>query len=111
MPRAYVGKFDHSSLVQRLREALEFLRWTELIPSGARVFLKPNLTWRLPSPGVTVTPEFLAAVVEVLRDRTPHITICESNGGYHSFEAEEAFESHGLPDLVKRFGIQVMNLS
>jgi uncharacterized protein (DUF362 family) len=98
-------------LVDKVRAALQFLRWEDLIPTGSRVFIKPNLTWRRPQPGVTVTPEFLAATVEVLRERTRHIIVGESSGGYHTFPAEEAFESHGLYDLAKRFGIDVVNLS
>ena len=47
----------------------------------------------------------------MLRERTPHITIGESSGGYHSFPAEAAFESHGLYDLHDRFGVEVVNLT
>jgi uncharacterized protein (DUF362 family) len=112
MPRAFVDSLDfREPLRDQLRAALQFLNCEQLIPAGARVFVKPNLTWRKPQPGVTVTPEFLAATVEVLRERTPHIIVGESNGGYHTFPAEEAFESHGLNDLAKRFGIDVVNLS
>jgi uncharacterized protein (DUF362 family) len=112
MQRVFVNNLNSQTpLADQLREALSFLRWEEIIPPGSRVFIKPNLTWRRPQPGVTVTPEFLAATVEVLRERTPHIIVGESNGGYHTFPAEEAFESHGLYDLAKRFGIDVVNLT
>ena len=62
-------------------------------------------------PGVTTTPGFIEAVVGVLRDRTENITIGESDGGYHSFKAEEAFASHGVYEFRRRFGIRVVNLS
>ncbi len=111
-PRVFVDRLNASApLADQVRAAFQFLRWQNLISTGSRVFIKPNLTWRKPQPGVTVTPEFLAAAVEVLRERTRHIIVGESNGGYHTFPAEEAFESHGLYDLAKRFGIQVVNLS
>jgi uncharacterized protein (DUF362 family) len=110
--RVFVDSLKHpGQLVSQIREALEFIRWESLIPPNARVFVKPNLTWKSPLPGVTVTPEFLAAAVEVLKERTSKIIIGESNGGYHSFQAEEAFESHGLYDLAKRFGVDVVNLT
>jgi len=98
-------------LVAQIRESLDFIGWESLIPRNARVFIKPNLTWKSPLCGVTVTPEFVAAAVEVLRERTSKIIIGESNGGYHSFQAEEAFESHGLYAVAKRFGVDVVNLT
>ena len=98
-------------LVQQIRESLEFIGWESVIPRNARVFVKPNLTWKSPLPGVTVTPGFMAAAVEVLRERTSNIILGESNGGYHSFQAEEAFESHGLYEVAKRFGVDVVNLT
>jgi len=110
--RVYVDSMKGSEhLVSQIRESLEFIGWESLIPPNARVFVKPNLTWKSPRPGVTVTPEFMAAAVEVLRERTSKIIIGESNGGYHSFQAEEAFESHGLYDVAKRFGVDVVNLT
>ena len=103
----YVGPMGEKAI----EEALNFIGWERYVKSGTRVLLKPNLTWRVPTPGVTTTPVFIEAVLAVLRGRTNNITIAESDGGYHSFKAEEAFESHGLYDLGKRFGVQVVNLS
>jgi uncharacterized protein (DUF362 family) len=94
-----------------IREALSFVEWERLIPAGARVALKPNLTWREPMAGVTTTPAFIRGVVQALVERTSRITIVESDGGYHAFKAEEAFASHGLYELAQRHGIHVRNLS
>lgn len=102
---------DSSQLADRIEAAMTFIQWKKLIPSNCRVFVKPNLTWRSHLPGVTVTPHFLEAFVRVLKERTSRIIIGESNGGYHGFEAEEAFESHGLYALRDRFGVEVVNLS
>ncbi len=111
--RVFVERTSGSadSLRQTLEQGLQWVRWDNLVPAGCRVFLKPNLTWREPVPGVTTTPAFIAAVVEILRERTSHITIGESDGGYHSFKAEEAFQSHGLRGLSERFGVHIINLS
>jgi len=108
--RVYLSRISHD-LRSGLRDALEWVGASEVVSSGARVFLKPNLTWRHHLPGVTTTPIFIEAVVSLLRDRTRNLVVGESDGGYHSFKAEEAFESHGLYNLRKRFGIQVVNLS
>src|SRR5690349_7057779 len=95
--RVFVDSLSpQGQLVPQIRHALAFIRWESLIPRDAPVFIKPNLTSKSPLPGVTVTPEFIAATVEVFRERTSNIIVGESNGGYHSFRAEEAFQSHGL---------------
>lgn len=110
--RVFIGSTSNArSLEFVLKSAFDWLQLREIVPNGARVFLKPNLTWREPMPGVTTTPAFIAGVVAALRDRTPHLIIGESDGGYHSFKAEEAFKSHGLYDLRDTFGVQVVNLS
>ena len=109
MKRVFVDSLtgDESTL----RRALTFLDWLRIIPPQARVFLKPNLTWKQHLPGVTTRPEFIEAVVRALKDRTARIVIGEAEGGYNSYCAEEAFESHGLYALARRYGITVTNLS
>lgn len=110
--RVYIAdEVTENNLTERLRDALTFIGGDRIIPSGATVFLKPNLTWREPTPGVTTRPEFIAAVVGVLRERTSRIIIGESDGGYHSFRAEEAFAGHRLYELARRFGVRLVNLS
>ena len=99
------------SLGESLQAAFEWLEVSRVIQRESRVFLKPNLTWRQPMPGVTTTPAFIQAVVSALRSRTNDIVIGESDGGYHSFTAEEAFASHGLYHLRDRYGIRIVNLS
>lgn len=97
-------------LASDVSEALAWLGW-DLIPNDARIFVKPNLTWSTPMAGVTTSPVFIEAVVAALRERSQHITVGESDGGYHSFKAEEAFLTHGLYDLVESYGVRVVNLS
>ena len=110
--KVYITKVSSpNQLKAQLREALEWLGWQEIIQREARVFVKPNLTWRVPVPGVTTSPEFIEAVVSILKERSGRITIGEADGGYHSYVAEEAFQSHGLTDLAKRYDVQLLNLS
>lgn len=110
MSRVFVKEFTDDPRWDVL-EALEWLDWTKLVPSGARVFIKPNLTWKVHMPGVTTSPEVIRAVVQALLTRTDNIIVGESDGGYHTFDAEEAFHSHGLYDLEREYGIGVVNLS
>jgi uncharacterized protein (DUF362 family) len=110
--RVYIEKFNsESSPVETISNALRWINAESIIVPGARVFIKPNLTWRTPTPGVTVTPVFLRALVESLLPYAPNLMIGESEGGQACFQAEEAFESHGLYLLEKEYGVRVINLS
>lgn len=109
--RVFIGQFDITSLNESVAQALAWIGAHRVITHGSRVFIKPNLTWRQPTPGVTVNPRFLRALIENLVVLTPNITIGESEGGQACFHAEEAFESHGLYDLEREYGIRVVNLS
>jgi uncharacterized protein (DUF362 family) len=112
MSRAYIERFAGEAMRKPdVSAALAWLGGSALIPSAARVFVKPNLTWASPIDGVTTTPSGIEAVVAALRDYTPNIIVGESDGGYHAYKAEEAFQGHGLFDLVDRYGIQVRNLT
>jgi uncharacterized protein (DUF362 family) len=112
MTKVFIERYDApEELAAAIARSLEWVHARKIIAPDARVFIKPNLTWRVPTPGVTVTPAFLRALVENLLTLTPNITIGESEGGQACFQAEEAFESHGLYDLKKEYGIQVVNLS
>jgi uncharacterized protein (DUF362 family) len=108
--RFFVAKIE-GRLHTRVGECLEFLNWEEIVGSDSRVFVKPNLTYPHYKPGVTTSPEFLRALISILRTRTSHITIGESDGGYHSWKAEEAFAGHNLDVLSTQYDVQLINLS
>ncbi|HSJ09668.1 MAG TPA: DUF362 domain-containing protein [Longimicrobiales bacterium] len=81
------------------------------IGPDTRVALKPNLTYPVPRPGVTTTPELFAALAEVIRRRTRHVVAVESDGGYGAWSADAAFDGHGFPALARDIGFEVVNLS
>src|SRR5205823_1269144 len=83
--RLFIDRFDKTQLNARIREALTFVNAETIITPSTRVFIKPNLTWRTPTPGVTVQPAFIAALVAELRQYTSHLTIGESEGGQACF--------------------------
>ena len=112
MSRVFIGHLDSTHrLHDTLSAAMAWVRADAIISSGARVFIKPNLTWKYPTPGVTVTPAFLRALVEILLPITPNLVIGESEGGQSCFQAEEAFQNHGVYDLEREYGLTVVNLS
>ncbi|MBI4454643.1 MAG: DUF362 domain-containing protein [Acidobacteria bacterium] len=109
--RVFVEKVESGKLSNVVRQALEWLDWGSLIPQGARVFLKPNFTYPFYKPGVSTSPQVIEALVSILRERTTAIFIGESDGGSLAWSAEEAFDGHGLPELARRYGVGLVNLS
>jgi uncharacterized protein (DUF362 family) len=109
--RVFVGKVESNNISDAVRAALHWINWETIVPMGSHVFIKPNLTWVSHLPGITTSPAFLSALVELIRERTRNITIGESDGGYNSFKADEAFRGHGLDQLASRYGVKLINLS
>jgi uncharacterized protein (DUF362 family) len=110
MSRVFVDRFGLTKPLDRaVAEAFEWVHASKIITPTSRVFVKPNLTWRKPTPGVTVTPAFLRAIVGALSDLTPFVTKGGSEGRQACFQAEETFETHGLYDLEREYGVCVVN--
>lgn len=112
MSKVYLGKIPAGGIdPSSMRQALAWIGWEAIVPPGARVFIKPNLTWPEHLAGVTTTPQAIEALVAVLKTRTRHIAIGESDGGYHSYKAEEAFAGHNLYEIAGKYGVELVNLS
>lgn len=110
--RVWLASVDeHADIKQEIEAGFKWIGWEDLVDRDARVFIKPNLTFPSHLPGVTTSPRVIEAVIAALKERTSNITVGESNGGYHSFEAEEAFEKHGIYEIADRYSAQVVNLS
>ena len=97
-------------LPRAIRAALEGSGLLAGITSSTRISIKPNFTYPYPKQGVTTSPEVIRETVKILRDHTPHIAVVETDGGYGAWEASEAFKGHGMYELEKEFGIEVVNL-
>lgn len=110
--RVWLASVDeHTDILQEIEAGFKWIGWEDLVDRDARVFIKPNLTFPSHLPGVTTSPRVIEAVIATLKERTSNITVGESNGGYHAFEAEEAFQKHGIYEMANRYGARVVNLS
>jgi len=109
--RVALNYFDEKNLKDKIRECLEWVNWKDRIYPDSRIYVKPNLTFPDFRPGVTTSPHFLAAALSVLKERTPHITVFESDGGNNSYPAEKAFETHNLYDICGSMNVRLINLS
>ena len=98
------------SFKEAIREALQWVRWEEIITEGARVCIKPNLTFPRYKPGVTTSPQVLRAFLEILRERTDKIAVVETDGGYGSWKVADAFVGHGYDGICAELGVELVNL-
>lgn len=94
-----------------VREVMEGCGWREIVRPGARVILKPNLCCDDPEKAASANtdPRVLAAVIEVLQERTRDITVGEADGPRH--KAEAAFAASGVVDLASRYGVSLLNFT
>ena len=99
------------SLDDVIFEIFTFCGAGESIKSGTKVLIKPNYCTERKEMIHTANTSFglVESVVKHLKDLTADITICESDGA--RYNVEEAYESNGVYDLVKKYDIKAVNLS
>lgn len=106
-----IRRADRENPEAAVRGLLEACCWSELIPQGASVMLKPNLCTerREQIHTANTSAGVLRAVCQVLQERAGSLTIIESDGARYS--AEAAFENNGVYRLAEELGVDVRNLS
>jgi len=109
--RVAIEKYTSGGLTSAIRNCLAWVNWQERIQRDSRIYLKPNLTFPEYRPGVTTSPHFIAALLDVLKERTPHLTVFESDGGNNSYPAEKAFRTHGLYEICAARNVRLLNLA
>jgi uncharacterized protein (DUF362 family) len=110
-PRVYLERLkgDYSPVI---RQGLEYAGFFNEIPAGAKVFLKPNLTYPSYKPGVMTSIECIRGVTEVLVERGYRVVIGEADGGgYNRFSMDEVFEEIGLNGIARDTGAELVNIS
>ena len=108
--RAYVGKTS-GDLKSAILAGLEFISWGRYINKNSKVFVKPNFTFPYYKEGVTTTPELLRCLLTLLKSKAGTVILGESDGGNHSFTADEAFQGHNMHLICKETGVELVNLS
>lgn len=109
--RAALNHFDETNLRDKIRDCLEWVHWKEQIFPDSRIWVKPNLTFPEFRPGVTTSPHFMAALLDVLRERTPHLTVFEADGGNNSYAMEKAFMAHDLYEICEARNVRLLNIT
>ena len=110
MYSAYITEID-KDLKGKLLKSLEFINWRKHVKSDSKVFLKLNFTFPRYKEGITTTPEVLKNLLEIVKDRANDVILGKSDGGNHSFTADVAFKGHGMHEICKEAGVEIVNLS
>lgn len=108
--RAYIDEIG-TDLKAALQRGLGFINWHKHIHKNTKVFVKPNFTFPYYKEGVTTSPELLRCLLELLKSKADTVILGESDGGNHSFKAEEAFQGHNMYQICKETGTQLVSLS
>ena len=64
---------DERRVHEDVRRVMEMARWTDAVPRGADVALKPNLGWDKLIPGAVSAPWVVEAVILTIRDHVGRI--------------------------------------
>ena len=107
--RVYFGDLPPDR--KTLSRAFEWSGIGEGVRQADALFVKPNLTFPIYREGVTTSKAMIEAVLQVLSDYGKKVYIGESDGGYGSYHIEDAFRNFGLPDICRRTGAELVNLS
>lgn len=107
--RAFITKVH--DLKADVTNSLEFVEWKQHVAKNCTVFIKPNFTFPCYKEGVTTNPEVLRILIEQLLTRADRVIIGESDGARRSFTADQAFTGHGMHQICKDTGSELVNLS
>jgi len=106
---AYITKV--TDIRQNIIDSLDYIHWMDNIKSDSTVFIKPNFTIPSYQEGITTNPLLLKEILGILKDRAGRVIIGESDGGNRSFTADQAFKGHGMSEICKETGAELINLS
>lgn len=107
--RAYITKVSH--LHDDIANSFEFIQWKDSIRNDTTVFVKPNFTYPFYKEGITTNPLVLKELLALLKDQAGRVIVGESDGGNRSFTADQAFKGHGMQEICKETGAELVNLS
>jgi len=117
--KSRVAVVRYKTPLESVRQAVDLSQGLDHLPTGASVFLKPNIvfwTRSVPFPkwGVITTSRVVHDMVVILKERgIDRITIGEGTVVYDPKDKEtaaHAFETLGYNTLKQRYGVKVLNV-
>ena len=107
-------QLDAAGLTAQIQRSFAPLGLPDQFNAAQAVLIKPNLTYSRYKEGVTTRMEFVAALVEALRqlNSTTTIYVAEGEGGYDAYSVHNTLRTMGFYELESRFPrVRVVNLS
>jgi uncharacterized protein (DUF362 family) len=109
MQRGFFSRTTHAKLRHSIMEALDWLGWRTKVKSDSTVFVKPNFTWPKFRPGVVTSPQFLAELLPILKNRARRVMIGESD--LSVFQTSRAYQGLGIDRICRDSGAEMVELS
>jgi uncharacterized protein (DUF362 family) len=107
----YLRSVKEAPVADVVRGIFEAVDYRAIIPEGCKVAIKVNLStpFEENAAASNTSPEILDAVCALVKDRTPHVVVGESNG--MRYDTEAAFEVSGYYPILEKHGVRAMNFS
>jgi len=99
------------SIKRAIRDALELIEYS--FPRVRRVIIKPNMCYYWDySTGQTTDPNFVAALIEILREYvSPDVGISIVESDASAMKCKYTFKYLGYEKLARSYGVDLVNLS
>jgi len=103
--------YDPDRLFQAVKQSLELLGGiNSFVKKGQSVLLKPNLLKEAkPDDAVTTHPEFIRAVIRLVKTQTENIFIGDSPGG--TVKAQAVYEFCGIEKIAREEKVQLIQFN
>lgn len=100
--------YDREKIKRIIYEIFSSQKFLNRLNNLDSVLLKPNLLGPYsPEKGVTTHPEFIAALIEILKDYNIKISLLDNPGG--TVKYEKVLHDTGMEDLSKKYDIEILN--
>ncbi len=102
--------YDKDLLFEALNKGISLIGGVEtIVKENSGVLIKPNLlSARKPDEAVTTHPEFIRAIIKVLKKRNCKISLGDSPSGYGSNLVEKIYEVTGMQSVCRQEGINLI---
>jgi uncharacterized protein (DUF362 family) len=109
--RVFLRSVAGMPVERAVREIMEGIDYRRVIAENARVVVKVNLStpFQENAEASNTHPSVLDAVLGLVRERTGHIVVGESNG--MRYDTEQAFEVSGYYPIIEKHGARAMNFT
>lgn len=101
---------EHVSYEQSVREAFEGSGGPAVVDGREGILLKPNLVTNSPFP-ITTHPDFVGAVIDVLREHTDASIVVAEGCGSSSMETGQIFAELGYEEMAGERGVELVDLN